>query len=97
MDKAEAIFGRHAFRKIESREGYRFPINKALFEVWSVSLMDHSKPTLVKAKEAIMDRYISLLRTDYQFLKSISQATGSIASVQRRFATIETLLAETVR
>jgi len=94
MIKAKAVFGRYAFRKMDDRDGYRFPINKALFEAWSVCLARHSLVDLESKREQIVNGFVKAIREDYRFLKSISSATGSVAHVHKRFSQIEAILIE---
>jgi|GEM_PF-585412 len=92
MHKAEAVFGDYAFRKIYQRGGQKYPINKALFEVWSVSLMKYDMKYLKISKDEIIESFAEILNTDAEFAKSISQGTGSANKVRKRFSTIENLL-----
>ncbi len=92
MHKAEAVFGDYAFRKIYQRGGQKYPINKALFEAWSVSLMKYDMKELKIRKNEIIENFAEVLNTDAEFGKSISQGTGSVNKVKKRFSTIENLL-----
>ncbi len=92
MHKAEAVFGDYAFRKIYQRGGQKYPINKALFEAWSVSLMKYDMKELKIRKDEIIENFAEVLNTDAEFGKSISQGTGSVNKVKKRFSTIENLL-----
>lgn len=87
MKTAHEIFGRNAFRKRFVIEGARLPINKALFEAVSVNLARLSEPErlkLVQRKEAVDAAIISLCN-DRSFESAISQGTGDVRKVQRRF------------
>ncbi len=97
MTKAEAVFGEYAFRKMYDVGGKRFPINKALFEVWSVSLLKYPAKQLIKHKKEIIDEFVELMNKDKKFENVISQGTGSIASVKKRFSTIENLLKRIIK
>ncbi len=96
MCKAEAIFGTYAFRKMYEIDGRRSPISKSLFEVWSVSLAKYKLEDLVRYKEQIIHEFVKLMNEDMNFGKSISQATGNVTSVQRRFQAIENLLTRVI-
>ena len=91
MVAAFDIFGKNAFRK-----GYRSPINKALFESWSVNLdqlNDQQLALLRERKDGLKDSFIDLVGDDV-FKDAISQSTGDIKKVKFRFSAIEQLIAE---
>jgi hypothetical protein len=90
--KVRAIFSRYAFRKIKSRNGRRNPFNKALFEVWTVSVQSYPLGVLEANKDKIIDRFIDLVMYDAMFSKSISSSTSSYWAVYTRFYAIENLL-----
>lgn len=96
MLKAHTVFGAHAFRKLYQRGGRRSQISKPLFEVWSVMLLPYSLKKLDRSREAIVDKFITLMNT-VEFNKSISLGTGSIRAVHARFRAIEAILKENVR
>ena len=95
MDYSRKILGSWAFRKYYG-EGYRLsPINKALFESWSVNLAEIEPSNfekLLKNKHSVLSGFHNLLNSDSEFLKAISQATGSPYSVRTRFKCIKNLL-----
>lgn len=96
MSAAQAIFGLYAFRKRFTRGAPRLPINKALFEAVSVSLarLDQKQIALLLAnKDAVQDRIIGLCN-DRSFEAAISQGTGDIRKVNRRFAGVSQALKE---
>jgi hypothetical protein len=97
MRKAKAIFGPYAFRRMYTKNGKRYPISKALFEIWSVSLVDYDLDSLIKYREEIVNEFIKIMNEDYYFDNSISQGTGSRKKVYKRFRTIKELLARVVR
>jgi len=77
--------------------GKRSPINKSLFEVWSVSLAKYSLEALTRHKDEIIAEFVKVMIDDYAFGKVISQATGSVSSVDKRFRTIEDLLRKVIK
>lgn len=88
------IFGEDAFRKLDN-SGRRKPLNRALFEVWSVliaQLNDTERQSLIKEKSNIIEAFRNLLATDQKFVESITVSTGSKSNVLRRFSTIEELI-----
>ena len=99
MRAAHSIFIDDAFRKRYDRSHYRCPISKALFETWSVQLARCS-PTqinkLVNGREAVIDRFTTLMNEDNDFEKAISYATGTPQRVTKRFSAIQELVGEMV-
>lgn len=99
MDRAKDLFGNDAFRKRGSLNARRQPINKALFEAWSVCLVGLQEDQMLKLnarKEPLIARYIGLIN-DPVFLNSVSQGTGDIKKVQLRFREISRIVQETLR
>lgn len=96
MKAAYAIFGKHAFRKqFNWDQKGRKPLNKALFEVWSVSLAklsDEERRKLIARKRILCESIFNLIDTDKEFYPSISQGTGDRRMVIKRFSTIEKLI-----
>lgn len=96
MRAAEQIFGNDAFRKRYREDDRRKPINKSLFESWSVnlnSLSDEQLDTVVSRAEQVRQRFIELMN-NRDFDSAISQGTGDVAKVQRRFGLVNQLLQE---
>ena len=95
MKAAKDIFGQNAFRKQYEGGQRRAPINKALFEAWSVNLAyldDLDIGLLVARKNAVNEEFQLLLTYDRDFQSSISQATGNISKVLTRFASVRELI-----
>jgi len=94
MVAAWEIFGKNAFRKISKHQTKMFPINKALFEVWSVNLSllsDEQLDILKQHKEQLIEKFIHYVDSDREFLISISQAAEKI---EYRFRIIEKIIQE---
>jgi hypothetical protein len=94
MDAAFRLFGDDAFRKRFNRSDNRKPINKALFEVWSVTLArltKHEIDHLIKKKDKLINSFILLLNNDAAFSNALSSGTGDRARVIKRFSAIEDL------
>jgi Protein of unknown function DUF262 len=92
---AHGIFGKDAFRKRYKATAPRSPINKALFESWSVNLSklsDDQVQLLQARKELLKDEFIALMNSDTAFVGAISQGTGDISKVKLRFSAIEQLI-----
>ncbi len=95
METACTIFGRDAFRKRFDRSAGRLPINKAVFEALSVNLAQLTQAqlaTLEQRAEALRDGFMALCH-DRSFESAISQGTGDIRKVNRRFSAINDLIA----
>lgn len=98
MVAAQRIFDDDAFRKRYRLREPRKPINKALFECWSVGLDALSDPQLaelVERRGALRTRFMELMQ-DRAFDAAISQGTGDTAKVRRRFAEVERIIRETL-
>jgi hypothetical protein len=94
MIAAWQIFGKNAFRKISQHQTKMFPINKALFEVWSVNLSllsDEQLNILKQHKEQLIEKFRKYVDSDREFLTSISQAAEKI---EYRFKIIEKIIQE---
>lgn len=100
MKAAYAIFGNDAFRKRYDLEATRFPVNKALFESWSVNLglcSDEQLALLVERAAVLQDKFILLMQKDFTFDKAVTQGTGAISRVNYRFKMIDKIIQETLR
>ncbi|MBB3349811.1 DUF262 domain-containing protein [Sphingomonas sp. BK069] len=94
MSTARAVFGNDAFRKRFSDNASRLPINKALFEAISVNLArlsDQQARTLIARASRVRQGLIELCNTR-AFESAISQGTGDVRKVRRRFEGIAELL-----
>lgn len=90
------IFGNKAFRKI-SMENRRGPINKALFDVFSVvfAKMNSTKADyIVQHSEQFIEKYKELLNSDEAFVASITSSTSDKGRVNYRFQRINDLIVE---
>lgn len=99
MKTALSIFENDAFRKRYDKNDKRKPINKALFEVWSVcltKLTNEQRKRLVNSKEDIKQNFINLLNNDEAFDWSISSGTSDKARVKKRFNEINKIIFETL-
>lgn len=99
MVKAQAVFGRDAFRKTytQTPTRRRNQISKPLFEAWSVLLLAHPQVKLESEREAIKQRFIYEMNANVEFNKSISYGTGSRTAIAKRFNTIRRLLEEVMQ
>lgn len=94
MSVATAIFEHHAFRKMYRLNGSRYPINRALFDAFSVGLAQLSplrRQRLVMRRNEVLDAFTTLM-SDMRFESAISQGTGNPAKVRYRFKAVSDLL-----
>lgn len=93
MDSAREIFGQDAFRKRYRETDGRFPINKALFETIAVSLAklpDRARERCIFRHDEVRRRMMEAMQ-DREFDSAISQGTGDIGKVRKRFETVSTI------
>ncbi|GHV67034.1 hypothetical protein FACS1894199_11690 [Bacteroidia bacterium] len=93
MIRAKKIFGKHSFRKSYGNNR-RTPINKSLFEVWTVllaNLSDSEYDILCKNKKQFHAEYNQLLDS-YNFNYLISRDSLKYASIQERYKQLSQLL-----
>lgn len=99
MRTAHDIFGAHAFRKrYGDDDDRRRPINKALFEAWSVGLaqaLDSRNELLAKSVQLAAASYELMRQQDFE--AAVSAATGTASKVRHRFAAVEELIEECLR
>lgn len=96
LDAAHTIFGRGAFRK-PSRNNRKSPVNKALFEVCTVTMDKQSDETLQRleaSRTMVTKKVIDFMQSDAEFINAISQGTGDVARVRRRFSSFERVIEE---
>lgn len=94
MVLAIELFGKHAFRKRYQVEASRYPISKALFEVWSVNLnkLSAEQALLLKQRKVNLNKKFIELMNSREFDNAVSQSTGDVSKVRRRFSAIEQLI-----
>lgn len=100
MKLAKEIFGDWAFRKVFDLNERRRPINKALFEVWSVELSRLSEEDRIKLRtrgKELFNNFIELMNSDEVFVASITSATGDKTRVGYRYSKIEGIIKNTLQ
>lgn len=100
MRAATDIFGKQAFRKIYKAGGRLRPVNRALFGAWGVGLARRSPQeidVLVRNREGVRERFMSLLVGNQGFEDAISYSTSSPKRVRKQFQAIDDLIAECAR
>ena len=86
------IFGENAFRKISKKQKRKQPINKALFETWSVNFGQMSNAqlkVLKERKQSLINIFTDYIDNDEDFFESVSQAAEK---VEYRFKTVENII-----
>jgi len=93
MKAAAAIFGKTAFRKPAA---HWTPINKPLFEAWSVNLARRNEKDMLLLVERRRDvmRFFATAMQESDFEKSVSAATGDPKKVALRFARVSRVIDE---
>ncbi len=97
MVTAKIIFGTWAFRKADSYPQRLKPINKAIFEIWAVTLArltDAQRETVVKRKTIVLNKFVDACRNDGAFWNSISTGTGEKNRVIYRFKKVNDIVKE---
>lgn len=97
MRLAREIFGDEAFRKRKWENASKSPLNKALFEVISVTfakLKSKDLQKLLRRKEDLKERLMMELQKNRSFDNSFSGGTATITSVKTRFAMFNHLIQE---
>ena len=82
---ANEVFGEHAFRKWPIGNDWLNPINRALFETWTVELARADEAAVQENAEKIRDLARERMATDSHYIASVSSATGDVRAVQTRF------------
>ena len=95
MCAAYNILGKYAFRKRYSQRDKLRPINRALFESWSVGLArrsDEEIEFLVNNRKKIVRDFISCMNDNYDFEAAISASTGDPVKVRKRFQVVDDII-----
>ena len=74
--------GKHAFRKYFQKGQRKYPLNKSLFEVWTVIiafLTEEERSFIRKNRVKLKEEVSKLMNSDEEFIKSIT----SLAKLQK--------------
>jgi hypothetical protein len=96
---ASSIFLDDAFRKRYEPDAKRNPINKALFDAWSVLLGALPPSDAVRLAECgarLREGFRNALKLDRLFDQAVTQGTGDPKKVVKRFEVIEGLIRTTL-
>jgi len=100
MRLSRSVLGESAFRKRPPMEGLPAkrwnPVNKALFEAWSVNLeaLSDTQVALLQERSALVWQKFADLMNQRAFEQAISQGTGDIRKVRLRFSAIRQIIEE---
>jgi hypothetical protein len=99
MVAAYKIFGKWAFRKADEYPKRRKPINKALFEIWAVTLAgltDKQIKVLIERKKDVIQKFVHACKKDEVFWNAISSGTGEKNRIVYRFQKANQIVQETL-
>jgi len=93
MNLAFDLFGRDAFRKMK-KGSKRYPINKALFEAWSVNLykLNAQEIEIIKERKETAKQKIIDLTNEGKFNTTVYRSTGTLKTVLHRLNEIEQII-----
>jgi hypothetical protein len=96
MKNATLVFKSHAFRKWTSDDA-RGPLNRALFETWSVALagIDEAQAQACGAK--IREKVKKKLAEEPDYSASVTVGTGKLTQVKTRFEAAFGIIQESIR
>ncbi len=95
MDAAARVLGQFAFRKYYGKGNRLSPINKALFEVWSVEFAKLSEAQIALLSERrslLLDTLAKLMQGNEEFIAAVSVGTNDSTKVRYRFLEIKKLI-----
>ncbi len=93
------VFGNDAFRKRYDEDDRRKPINKALFDTWSVNLakLDEADLRILRLRHTRLKNGFIDLMNNIEFDTSVTRSTGSKRAVRTRFEGIAQLISQTLQ
>jgi hypothetical protein len=94
------VFKDQAFRRIEKNSTRRKPLNKALFDVFSVAFANLSDPERNKVKskgKTVYNNLIGILESDPMFFTSVTSSTSDKNRVFYRFSKINEMISSIVK
>lgn len=96
MKSATAVFGNAAFRKFPTGAVKRGPINRALFESWSVALADYEPETLQSHAASIL-KNVRERMIEPKYTAATTLATGDYTKITLRFNVAREILQKVVQ
>jgi len=92
LKNAYKLFGSHAFRKWPLGDNYTYPVNKALFETWTVLLGQYSWEKIEPNKKNVIQKFRTACKDYSNFNDSISRSTAKSKNVAIRFKKINEII-----
>ena len=92
MQAAELLFGEYAFRKWPISSERRSPLNRALFESWSVALAEYPPEQLAPRKDAIVEAARTAFTSNKDYLASVTAGTADLGRVRLRLELARNIL-----
>jgi hypothetical protein len=96
LDACECIWGEKAFYKPQE-SGWRAQFISPMYDAQMVACAQFSKAkieTIVSHKSSVVRAFSKTYRDDPEFQKAVSQSTNNPASIQKRIASVITILEE---
>lgn len=90
MTNAHLVFGENAFRKWPKQAHGRSPINRALFETWSIAVTPYEPGDLERRHAEIVAAARDRMTSDIEYLNSITSSTADRRRVSYRFEAAKT-------
>ena len=97
MENAYVIFTTHAFRKWPEYNDELYPVNRALFDVWSVELSKVPAARVDEIATSVRKEARRLMTKDENFIASISTGTSGPTKVSLRFDRVHNILQSQLR
>lgn len=95
MKISQTLFGKRAFRKMTSEKDRRGPLNKAYFEVISVTfakLSEDERMSILEKNSLLEQNMMTAMRQSKTYFNSFSGGTGDPSSVRTRFSWMEKIV-----
>jgi hypothetical protein len=92
----DAVFGAHAFHRIDANGHFEDRLNRALMDVVMVGFGYHGKDALEERRAAIVELLKELINDDAEFLDAITVRTSTKAKMEYRVHTFVQRLAGAV-
>ena len=95
MSMSLTLFGKRAFRKMTSEKDRRGPLNKAYFEVISVTfakLSEKERISILEKNSLLEHNMMTAMKDSKTYFNSFSGGTGDPSSVRTRFSWMERIV-----
>lgn len=95
MSMSMTLFGKRAFRKMASEKDRRGPLNKAYFEVISVTfakLSEKERISILEKNSLLEHNMMTAMKESKTYFNSFSGGTGDPSSVRTRFSWMERIV-----